>query len=53
MTSSLEDLIKAMNGEIALNSDIEDLMNSLFNGFLPSNSFFTFIFYNNLTNFQL
>jgi len=50
MTSSLDDLIKAMNGEIALNGDIEDLMTSLFNGFLPG-KYLLLIYLLNLRNY--
>lgn len=35
MHQSLDDLIKAINGEIGMSSDIENVSDSLFNGFLP------------------
>lgn len=35
MRNSLTDLIKSLNGEIATNSEIEDIMNSLYNGTIP------------------
>jgi hypothetical protein len=37
MDTSLSELNKAISGEIALNAEIEEIMLSLFNGFIPSN----------------
>lgn len=35
MRTSLSDLIKSLNGEISMNSEIEEIMISLFNGAIP------------------
>lgn len=35
MFQSLDDLIKAINGEIGMSADIENVLDALFNGFLP------------------
>ena len=36
MSRSLNDLIRALSGEIAMNSEIEEFISNLMNGFLPS-----------------
>ena len=35
MTETLADLISSLKGEIAMNAEIEDIMNSIYNGLLP------------------
>jgi len=36
MTSTLTDLKRALVGEIGMSSNLDELGNSIFNGFLPS-----------------